>query len=294
MDRRKFIAVSAGALAATQIKVKGADLFDKVEDKRLKIRFLGTGAADWKGADERGEHRRRSSVLLDDRVLIDFTRDSADMVPEGATPGAVFYTHSHSDHYDPEAAIALGVRYVYMSATWFDRAFKDFSAAAKKAEKPMPKLIPLTINAPVTLGDITITACPANHATSYVMEQTLIYLVEKGDARVLYATDTGGIPAVSAVISGIDSNPKVPLTGLIMEATNGKDYEIDFRLFTHSSVALVERTVEVLQKYGSLDLGDRPVYLTHLARTLHGTQADLDRDLPAPLKAAYDGLEIYF
>ena len=29
-----------------------------------------------------------------------------------------------------------------------------------------------------------------------------------------------------------------------------------------------------------------------MARTLHGTQAELDKTLPKPLKAAYDGLEI--
>ena len=38
----------------------------------------------------------------------------------------------------------------------------------------------------------------------------------------------------------------------------------------------------------------QPVYLTHLARTLHGTQAELDATLPSPLQAAYDGLEVVF
>ena len=38
----------------------------------------------------------------------------------------------------------------------------------------------------------------------------------------------------------------------------------------------------------------QPVYLTHMARTLHGTQAELDKTLPKPLKAAYDGLEVIF
>jgi len=38
----------------------------------------------------------------------------------------------------------------------------------------------------------------------------------------------------------------------------------------------------------------QPIYLTHMARGLHGTQAELDANLPAPLKAAYDGLEVTF
>ena len=36
------------------------------------------------------------------------------------------------------------------------------------------------------------------------------------------------------------------------------------------------------------------MYITHLARTLHGTQAELDIHLPEPLRAAYDGLEVVF
>lgn len=294
MDRRRFLAASATALMATQLKAEGSAAPATTGIKGLKVRFLGTGAADWNGIDERGEHRRLSSVLIDDRILIDFTHDSVDMVPKGIHPEIIFYTHSHNDHYDPEAAVALGVKYVYLSETWFDIARKDFSAAAAKLSRPVPQIIPICIDAPVVLGDITITACPANHATRNIMERALIYLVEKNDVRLLYATDTCGIPAVSAVIAGIDSRPKKPLTALIMEATNGKDYEIDFRLFSHSSVALVKRTVEVLEKYETLDTGGKPVYLTHMARTLHGTQADLDRELPAPLKAAYDGLEVIF
>ena len=34
---------------------------------------------------------------------------------------------------------------------------------------------------------------------------------------------------------------------------------------------------------------DAPVFLTHMARTLHGTQADIEARLEKPLIAAYDG-----
>ena len=80
-----------------------------------------------------------------------------------------------------------------------------------------------------------------------------------------------------------------------MEATMGMDDEIDFRIFTHSSVGLVERTCKVLSQTGRYTPPEgQPVYLTHMARTLHGTQAELDANLPKPLKAAYDGLEVVF
>ena len=68
----------------------------------LKMRFLGTGAADWNGRDDRGELRRLSSVLLDGKVLIDFTPTDEDMLPNGVKPEVIFYTHSHGDHYNTE------------------------------------------------------------------------------------------------------------------------------------------------------------------------------------------------
>ena len=80
-----------------------------------------------------------------------------------------------------------------------------------------------------------------------------------------------------------------------MEATIGMGYDSDYRLFTHTSVAQIEQIVRVLTatKRYIPSIG-QPVYLTHLARTLHGTQAELDAHLPAPLRAAYDGLEVVF
>ena len=124
----------------------------------------------------------------------------------------------------------------------------------------------------------------------------MMYLVEKKDVRVLYATDTGGIPAIAARIAGIDPHEKGnPITGIIMEATMGIDGDEDFRIFTHSSVKTVERIVHMLIREGRyLPKLNQPVYLTHMARTLHPTQAELDATLPAPLKAAYDGLEVFF
>ena len=115
--------------------------------------------------------------------------------------------------------------------------------------------------------------------------------------RVLYATDTGGIPVRAARIVGIDAHiaDGKPITGLIMEATMGVGHDEDYRIYTHSSVGTVLRTTHVLQATGRLKAPEgQPVYLTHMARTLHDTQAGLDASLPSPLRAAYDGLEVIF
>ena len=262
------------------------------------MRFLGTGAADWNGRDDRGELRRLSSVLLDNKILIDFTPTDEDMIPTGVKPEAIFYTHSHGDHYNPPAALRLGLKKVFLGGTWIDRAMEDFAKAAKENDLKVPEIVPLSPGDKVTIHGMTLTALPANHATGDLKEQTLMYLIEKQAVRVLYATDTGGIPAIAARIVGIDPHAKgKPITGLVMEATMGMGTEgdEDFRIFTHSSVGTVLRTTHMLLDKGRyIPAEGQPVYLTHLARTLHGTQAELDATLPKPLKAAYDGLEVTF
>ena len=317
MDRRKFLNISAGAAVATGVawvlpgcaaaagaqRAAATSASDPVHIKLseeagtpLKMRFLGTGAADWNGRDERGELRRLSSVLLDSKVLIDFTPTDEDMIPAGVKPEVIFYTHSHGDHYNPKAALKLGIKSVFLGATWVERAKADFEKAAKETGGKVPEITPLSLGDKVTVHGMTLTALPANHATGDLKEQTLIYLIEKQQVRVLYATDTGGIPAIAARLVGIDphANGKA-ITGLVMEATMGVDGDEDFRIFTHSSVGTVLRTTHMLLDKGRYTPKEgQPVYLTHMARTLHGTQAELDKTLPKPLKAAYDGLEVIF
>ena len=317
MDRRKFLNISAGAAVATGVagmlpgcaaaagaqRAAATSASDPVHIKLseeagtpLKMRFLGTGAADWNGRDDRGELRRLSSVLLDSKVLIDFTPTDEDMIPAGVKPEVIFYTHSHGDHYNPKAALKLGIKSVFLGATWVERAKADFEKAAKETGGKVPEITPLSLGDKVTVHGMTLTALPANHATGDLKEQTLIYLIEKQEVRVLYATDTGGIPAIAARLVGIDphANGKA-ITGLVMEATMGMDGDEDFRIFTHSSVGTVLRTTHMLLDKGRYTPKEgQPVYLTHMARTLHGTQAELDKTLPKPLKAAYDGLEVIF
>ena len=236
-----------------------------------------------------------SSILVEKSFLIDFTPSDRDMLPEGIRPEIIFYTQSHGDHYDPQAALEAGVRQVYVNVSILQKAKDDFQTAAARLGCPEPVITSLSPGASARVGEVVVTALPANHFVSPT-EQTQIYLLQKGNVRLLYATDTGGLTAAAARLSGIDAHRQgSPITALIMEATMGLGHEDDYRIFCHSSVETVHQTWRVLSETGRYTAPEgQPVYLTHMARTLHGTQAELDATLPAPLRAAYDGLEVVF
>ena len=94
------------------------------KESGIRVRFLGTGAAGWKPewAAKNPHMRRQSSVLLENKVLIDFTTCSFDKMPEGCKPEVLFQTHSHGDHYNPTAAVKSGVKRMSVQETWADAA----------------------------------------------------------------------------------------------------------------------------------------------------------------------------
>ena len=277
----------------------------EASDADLRVRFLGTGAAGWKPGTT--TERRNSSVLLDGKVLIDLTVSVRDMLPEGCHPEHIFYTHSHGDHYQPLEAMKLGVKKVYVSDTWIDRAKSDFRRLASENKLPAPQFFTLKVGVPITVEGLTFTPLPANHTTNYYEEQALIFLIEKSTTadhlgvRMLYATDTGGIMGKAARLSGIDSHksdiPDRPITAFVMEATMGLGHQEDFRLFNHSTPEDVVRIARMLARTKRYTPpAGQPVYLTHISNPLHGSlqQDELNKLLPIPLRAAAAGLEVVF
>ena len=309
MTRRHFLAASAAFAAFA----RGEDA-QETETRGIRVRFLGSGAAGWNPETLKSHPnaRRQSSVLLENRVLIDFTKCSFDLLPEGCHPEALFQTHSHGDHYNPEAAVKVGVKRMYVQESWATAARLEIGNAAERLSLPAPEVIALPFGKAVEECGMRFTGVPANHSTSRVtdgvLERTSLYLVEKGPARLLYATDTGGIPGDAARMVGIDphvtannrkrygdspfvAEPKA-LTALIMEATNGEEDE-DFRLFVHSSVQTVARTVNMLSKNGRFQPPPgQHALLTHLALKYRNWPAEkINAELPDTLRAAHDGLE---
>lgn len=281
----------------------------------IRVRFLGSGASGWNPKEAANPHaRHQSSVLLENKVLIDFTMCAFDMLPGNCRPDVLFLTHSHNDHYDPLAAVKSGVKRIYVQQTWSEAACEEVRNAAAKLKLPAPEVIGLPFGRPVVECGMRFTGVPANHSTSRVtngiLERPSLYLVEKGDSRLLYATDTGGLTGDAAVMIGIDphvSNPDATkvsgdkvyvhrpqaITALIMEATNG-DSDDDFRLFVHSSVQSVARIVNMLLRHKRFaPPPGQHAYITHLGVKYRNWPAKkIEEDIPDVLRAAYDGLEL--
>ena len=248
-------------------------------------------------------------------MLIDFTDCAFDKLPEGCHPEVLFQTHSHGDHYNPASAVKSGVKRMYVQETWAAAAKTEVAEAAARLSRPAPEVIGLPFGKPVEECGLRFTGVPANHSTSRVtngvLERASLYLVEKGSARLLYATDTGGIMGDAARMIGIDPHVKSknygmfkerggsfvhepqPLTAIIMEATDG-DLDEDFRLFVHSSVQTVSRIVNMLLKNNRYTppSGQR-AYLTHLGLKYRAWEPErINEELPDTLRAASDGLDI--
>ena len=240
----------------------------------MKIRFLGTGAADWNGPDARGEYRRLTSTLIDDTLLIDFTKTAADMLPNPPSVRCILITHSHIDHFDPEAIASLAPAVLYAHESW-----------AREISLPGIEVRPVAIGQWTQAEEYEIMALPSNHSTAKAHEQTVNYLIRKNGKTFLYATDGAWLPNRSLhLMKGMN------LDGMAIDATIGDGHAGDYRIFEHNSIPMIRIMVETMTKTGLLK-PEAPVFLTHMARTLHGTQKEVEAGVSAPFIVCFDGME---
>ena len=259
----------------------------------LRVRFLGTGAADWgagsgNGAKSDGELRRRSSILIDGRILVDFTAQASDMLGE-ATPDVIFYTHQHSDHFDAQAALKAKVKRVYVHRSWCDHATGQFRYFADRLGLAAPEVIGIEFFDKIQFDGYTFVLLPANHVCDRPEWLAGVYAIRKGVTHLYYATDTSYCNDRAWCFYFMK---EPPLTAIIHEATmNHKDT----RITGHSSIDMVEYLVEAMFWRGFYAPPEgRKVYLTHLSRNSHPPHAEIAAQVADPLEPATDGLEVVF
>ena len=214
----------------------------------MRIRFLGTGAATacplpfcrcevCKAARQNGgrDYRRRSSLLIDDELLIDMGPDfmSAAGAMDIDTTRIRYWlqTHSHSDHFDaghlhtrireyatvnvpPLELVASEACLAHMSA-WLDRE----ESGADLLDPGMRERLALTVKYAVhaetrRVGPYLVTPLATDHDKR---DQSMMFLIERDGRRLLYALDTGVFSreVMECITSG------VYLDALIIDHTYG-------------------------------------------------------------------------
>ena len=298
IERRAFLGMAAAAAAVVRADDAQQPPFapPAADEEGLNVRFLGSGSACWDREPRTSKiFRRFSSVLIDNRFLIDYTWMAEDMLPEGCRPKVIVYTHSHPDHYDPKAAVKLGVRDVYLQRGWIEDARRDFRKAAEQVGGVMPEIHPLDVCKAFDLCGYEILPLPGNHWADKPYEQALIYKVSKkcagGDVRLLYATDTSGLMS-TVLFYGC----RPPITAAIMEATGNPVQRFSGLNISHSTASVVNDIFTTWLKPGKGGYRPnpgQPVYLTHIGYYEWG-QKTFDDKMPPGLALAHDGLEVLF
>lgn len=242
----------------------------------MRFLFLGTGAADWKTPSADGEYRRNTSTLADGELLIDGNETISERLPALQGVPAMLFTHSHGDHYSGSFLRRVRPARVLCEESW----------AAEAGAEP---LAPGRAFSAAGFGILPVTA---SHSTERKNERPLHYILEKNGRRILYATDGAWLTnhAYHAIKDG------APLDGCIFDGTVGDAFPDDWRVFEHNTLPMVRAMRRALEKAQLLKTG-APVVVTHLARTLHPSQAALEaREAAsdAPLIIARDGMTFEF
>ena len=159
-------------------------------------------------------------------------------------------THTHSDHFCPETVKALESR---------GARFAQFEALKEKI-----------------LGNYTVTALPANHATA---ENPFCFVIESQGKRIFYGCD--GAWLLYKTYRYIN---KLKFDLMIFDATIG-DAEGDYRIFEHNNLRMVEEMKHTLSSCSARFM------ISHMARTLHTGHAELcERMKKSGIEVAYDDL----
>ena len=226
----------------------------------MKIRFLGTGAADWNAAVDGNnkEYRRNASALVDGWLLI----DPGPCVPEaretfGIDPGGikrVINTHRHSDHYCQKTMDFLqetGARFV------------SFEAGERKK-----------------IRGYTVSAYAANHGTC---TGAVHFMIDDGTSRLFYGLDGAWL-----LYKEIQAIRRKHVDLAVLDATVG-EVSGDYRIFEHNDLKMVREMKSSLEAYVD------HFVISHMVKTLHTGHEKLSARMEKDgITAAYDGLEICF
>lgn len=276
----------------------------------MKIRFLGTGAAEGVPAAfcncaicenirklGAAEFRTRSQVVIDKSLGIDFPPDAYyHSLKYGAGMAELenlLVTHSHMDHFYAHDFILRGYKYAELKKPKLNiygnsEVGKVFSECTAREMKPQVLSgLNFTEIKPYTAfgaGGYRVLALPAVHSKT---EDCLLYYVEKDGAGYLHLYDTADLSdeAVEFLAANGAKARAAAFDCTFADVTAGKSAR-------HMGICEVMKIKQKLINRGIID-GDTVCVITHFSHNANPTRerlAALEREYD--VLAAYDGLEI--
>ncbi len=277
----------------------------------MKITYFGTGAAEGipalfcncdycRSVRKIGGRsiRSRSQVIVDGDLAIDFPPDCFyHAAVMGADFSAIRYllvTHSHMDHFYAHDFILRGYKYASAMVSGTLDIFGNeevkcvFEECTRRELRPeIGDTVFLHTLAPFeesTFGAWRINTLKAQHTST----DPILYLIEKGNKRILHLTDTGRLPEENySYLAAVCEKPVDLITfdcTFLWEETkpNARHMGLDENL----------RTFARLKELGLATDRTKRV-ITHFSHNSRPTEESLKRaEEKLGVIAAYDGMEI--
>ena len=276
----------------------------------MKIRFLGTGAAEGvpamfcnceycKNIRRLGESefRTRTQVLIDDALSVDFPPEAyAHSLKFGVSLAELRYllvTHSHMDHFYAHDFILRGYKY----ASDYEKTLEIYGNAEVKAvfdectaREMKPEVAPnilLTQIKPyseLNVGEYRVLTIPAQHSAT---EDALLFYIERSGKGYLHLHDTGRI-CDEAFEFLAKKGAKAHLVALDCTFVERAGGEVSRHMGICDDMLMREKLVG----YG-VTSADTKYIITHFSHNANPTRANLKAvEEKYGVIAAYDGMTV--
>ncbi len=176
---------------AEEISDATTNLFNyDIQDGELAIMWLGNHQkGSLEGYASAGFLLRTSNytIAIDPSSLILDDINSLDRLD------AIFITHDHGDHFDPDTTIA-------MQTKTGSFVIADPTSTSMLIDKiPEDKLIKIEPNEQITISEITVDAFAAEHPT----KTPLVYVIEFDGFRIFHGSDSGFVEGLKNIESRV-------------------------------------------------------------------------------------------
>lgn len=278
----------------------------------MKITFLGTAAATsfpltfcrCKNCEDarkiKGKSiRKRSSLLIDDTILIDMGPDfitAINMYDKDITKiKYLLQTHPHSDHFDAGHFVTRWTEYASINVPHLDivaseRCFNKMSEMVKNNEdidifnEDWQKDLNIALTKVehsqcVKFEDYYITAIESLHDTN---QGSLLYLVEKDDKKLLYATDT-----IPFSIKALNLLQNKYIDCLILDHTYGNVANCG----GHLNEKQFREEIEKLKQINAIS-NKTMIFATHISHEGCPYHEEMEKQANGLYLVAFDGEEI--